>query len=173
MPNTSPITVETAITYLLVSLASLVAIVRMVAPRAFEAFLSRFKAVTEQELKEREFQREQVEAAAAAEAAENVALFQTMVQLQTKALDQNDRLLDFVIKNLRDDLRTLGETLRCEMAEMKASYFYKVSGELEALREEQRVMKADIMRILQEQVAFRDKILGILEQNGYAQNQEK
>lgn len=72
-----------------------------------------FNFIKQQVSESSEFEREQAEARAAAEQSEQVALWSQMTNLQTKALEQNELLLEFVINQIserqRDHDKRLGE----------------------------------------------------------------
>jgi hypothetical protein len=68
------------------------------------------------------FAQGQIEARSAAEQSEQLALWSQMTQLQTKALDQNELLLEFMMDVFTNKLDTLSDDQRAGFAEVAAEW---------------------------------------------------
>jgi signal transduction histidine kinase len=86
--------------------------------------------------KQREHDRQQAEARAAAEQSEEVALWSQMVQLQTRVLDQNSLLLDFLI--------TLATERSDTYSKETQEKFTAVTGKMAAIQHEIRELRTSI-----------------------------
>lgn len=73
-------------------------------PGLFSAFVEKARFDAEQKAIEAEGERQ-----------DDIAILSAMVQLQTEAIKQNERLLDFIISRLDDRLTELGQTIKSEL----------------------------------------------------------
>lgn len=54
-----------------------------------------------------------------AERQDDIAIMQSMMKLQSQAIQQNERLLDFIINRMDTRLKEVAEAIRSEMAEIR------------------------------------------------------
>lgn len=118
-------------------------LLKILAPKTFDAIVAKFRYNADEQAKEREFNRDQADAKAAAEAQEEVALWSAMVRLQTQTISQNEKLLDFIIQHLSGQLAGLADDFRRFQEEMRL-----IQREMTEIKADNRLSSTEVIRVL-------------------------
>jgi len=164
MPELNSLNPETAITYLIVSLAGLVGLLKMIAPRAFDSLLTFFKQNQDEIARKAEFDRQQHEAKLAAEQSEDVAVFSAMIALQTRTMEANQKLLDFIINDIRGELHNIAETIRCELRALNENWT-RMTREIEQLKGENQLIKIELAHLVDDQNRVQQRLWDFIQVN--------
>jgi hypothetical protein len=92
-----------------------------------------------------------------AELQDDVALWSSMVHLQTQSIEQNKKLLDVIIKSLDGELKRIAQLVKEELSEIERRWLAvtkeltdtrnEISREIAQTRNEMRIMKVELVRM--------------------------
>jgi hypothetical protein len=147
--------------YGLVVLFSLLGIVKLLAPRAFDALVERWRWRGEEWAKSAEHRRTLEEEGWAAERQEEVALWGQMVRLQTQVIAQNEMLLDFVTKKLDGNLESFAGEVREELRDIEKRWL-AASDVLNQNRGEMQIMRMELTRLADQYKQFEERVASLV-----------
>lgn len=131
------------VAYGVLFLAGLAGLLKVLAPKAFDALLERLRFRAD------------------AERQDDIALWQSMVRLQTQTLNQNQQLVDFIISLVEGDLRDIAVAIRQGLGELQARWL-DVIGDLTAIRSEQQAIRTELSRLADRQARYEERLASMM-----------